>query len=96
MRSKTWHHFKGILDGWQGGINACCVRDDVKVLLVLWYVEVHMDGNLSVLGGHLINLQFARALVFLGCCWCFASGLGILSGRVLDQASTNKRVVIQV
>ena len=55
-----------------------------------------MDGNLSVLGGHLINLQFAQALVLLGGCWCFASGLGILLGRVLDQASTNKRVVIQV
>ena len=27
--------FKGVLDGWQGSINACCVRDDVRVLLVL-------------------------------------------------------------
>ena len=32
---------KGMLDGWQGSINACCVRDDVGVLLVLRYVEVH-------------------------------------------------------
>ena len=33
--------FEGILDGRQVSINACCVRDDVRVLLVLWYVEVH-------------------------------------------------------
>ena len=28
---------------WQGSVNACCVHDDVMVLLVLWYVEVHSD-----------------------------------------------------
>ena len=41
--------FKGLLDGWQGSINACCVRGDAKVLLVLWYIEDHMDGNLFAL-----------------------------------------------
>ena len=46
--------FKGILDGWQGSIDACCVCDDV----VLWCIEVHTGGNSFVLGGHLINLQF--------------------------------------
>ena len=83
--------FKGILDGLQGGVDACCACGDV----VLWYIEVHMGGNLFVLGGHLINLQFAQALVLVGRCWCFASGFGILFGRVLDQASTNKRDMIQ-
>ena len=37
-----------------------------------------------------------QALVLLGSCWCFTSGLGILYGHVLDQASTNKRVMSQV
>ena len=37
----------------RGSINTCSVRDDVRVLLVLWYIEVHMDkeeplGTLSV------------------------------------------------
>jgi len=53
------------------------VRDDVKVLLVLWYVEVHMDGHLSVLGGHLINLQLAQALI-----------LGIFFGHGLIRSTT--------
>ena len=57
--------FKGILDGRLVGISACCVRDDVRVLLVQWYLEVHMDGNSFVLGGHLINLQFVRLWSFL-------------------------------
>ena len=42
----AWHHLQGILDGWQGGINLCSVCDDVRVLLVLWDVEVHMDTEL--------------------------------------------------
>ena len=77
-------------------LGAAVLTDDVKVLLVLWYGEVHMDEDLSVLGGHWIDLQLARALALLGGCWCFASGLGILFGCVLDQASTNKCVVMQV
>ncbi len=28
--------FEGILDGRQVSMNACCVRGDVRVLLVLW------------------------------------------------------------
>ena len=55
-----------------------------------------MDGNSFVLGGHLINLRVAKALVHLGSCWCFTSGVGIHLGRVLDQASANKRVMILV
>ena len=27
---------------WQGSVNACCVHDDVRDLLVMWYVEVHI------------------------------------------------------
>ena len=41
--------FKGILDGWQSSINTCSVCDDVRVLLVVWYVEVHLDKELVCL-----------------------------------------------
>ena len=27
--------FKDVLDGWQGSLNACCILDDVRILLVL-------------------------------------------------------------
>ena len=52
--------FKDVLDGWQGSIDAFFVRDDVKVLLVLMYIEFHMDGNLFAHGGHLVNLRLLR------------------------------------
>ena len=68
----------------------------LKVLLVLWHIEVRMDGNSFALGCHLVNFQFALALAFLGNCWCFTSGLGIRYGHVLDQAPTSKRVMKQV
>ena len=39
--------FQGVLDGfWQGSVNACCVHDDVRVLLVQWCVEVHIGEEL--------------------------------------------------
>ena len=32
-----------------GSMNACCVHGDVRVLLVLWYDEVHMGKELVCL-----------------------------------------------
>ena len=50
-----------MLDGWQGSINAYCVRDVVRVLLVLWYFGVHSIKKSFVFDGDLINLQLTQA-----------------------------------
>ena len=81
---------------WQGSIDAFFVHDDVTVLLVLWYIEFHMDGKLVCPWRPLGRSSVAQALVHRGSCWCFTIGLGIRFGRVLDQASANKRVMILV
>ena len=40
---QAWYHLKDMLDGWQGSGDVCGVRGDVRILLVLWRVEIHMD-----------------------------------------------------
>ena len=40
---QAWYHLKDMLDGWQGSGDVCGVRGDVRILLVLWCVEIHMD-----------------------------------------------------
>ena len=43
------YHFGGMLDGWQGSVRAFGVREDVRILLTLWYVAIHLDaGGLSL------------------------------------------------
>ena len=42
---QAWSHFEGKLDGWQGSVNACGVREDIRILTVLWYAEVHADES---------------------------------------------------
>ena len=36
---QAWYHSQDILDGWQGSVHACRVREDDRIMLVLWYVE---------------------------------------------------------
>ena len=60
---------------WQGSVNACCVCDGVRVLLVLWYVEVHKGDELVILDDHLIGLQLAQAQILFNCCWCSPSAM---------------------
>ena len=47
---QAWYHVGGMLDGWQGSVRACGVREDVRILLALWYVAIHLDaGCLSLM-----------------------------------------------
>ena len=41
--------FEGILDGWQGSINACCVHDEVRVLLASGTLESSGEKLLSLM-----------------------------------------------
>ena len=84
--------FKGILASWQGSFNACCVHNDVRVLLSCGTLKSTWVKNSFVLDGRLIDLQCTQAPILFSCCWCSTFCIGILFGHVPEQVYDAARV----